>query len=310
MNETKSPPSVRFKTAKWFIACLLVGVGVYFLWPVPAPFETDIFIPVVLDRIPRGLTAGDLPVKGIEVRIRGPKSAIEALHGRDLRYRLDLSDTDIGVKVIPIKNNRIPLPREISVIEVTPSLFRIRIERELNKQLPVIIALSGKPASGFFVSDALAKPASVIVRGAEHILAPIDKALTKPVDVTGLSESFKKEIALDLPGNLEITAPPGGIVGQIIIKEKIVQRKFSDVVVKGENTRRPFSIAPSIMEIEVKGPVNMLESLRAEGGIKALVDLKGLKPGVYVRRAAITLPAQVALVSVNPEIFTVKIMEN
>ena len=309
MNETKSPSIFHFKTLKWIVTCLLVGGTVLFFLPGQSSIETDLFIPVVLDRIPLGLTAGEGPAKGIEVRIRGPKSIIEGLHRKGLQYRLDLKDTDIGVQLIPIKPDRIPLPREVSVLRATPSLLQVRIERELSKQLPVIISFSGKPASGFFVSEAIAKPASVIVRGAENVLAPIDKAPTKPLDVTGLSESFKKEIALDLPASIEIIAPSEGIVGQIILKEKIVQRKFSAIAVEGENTEMPFTITPPVMAIEIKGPVNMIETLLATGGIKAMVDLKGLKPGVYVRRAVLKLPVPVSLVSVDPEIFTVRIME-
>jgi hypothetical protein len=39
-----------------------------------------------------------------------------------------------------------------------------------------------------------------------------------------------------------------------------------------------------------------------------LVELKDLNPGVYVRRAAITLPVKTSLVIVEPELFTVKVI--
>jgi hypothetical protein len=39
-----------------------------------------------------------------------------------------------------------------------------------------------------------------------------------------------------------------------------------------------------------------------------LVELKNLSPGVYVRRATITLPVKTTLVKVEPELFTVKII--
>jgi len=40
------------------------------------------------------------------------------------------------------------------------------------------------------------------------------------------------------------------------------------------------------------------------------VDLKGLPPGTYVKRATITLPVKTALIGVTPEMFTIKISSN
>jgi hypothetical protein len=37
------------------------------------------------------------------------------------------------------------------------------------------------------------------------------------------------------------------------------------------------------------------------------VDLADLKPGVYVRRASISLPLRITLVKANPELFTVTV---
>jgi hypothetical protein len=39
------------------------------------------------------------------------------------------------------------------------------------------------------------------------------------------------------------------------------------------------------------------------------VDLKGLKPGTYVRHAVIEPPLDTTLVEAKPEIFTVKVYE-
>jgi YbbR domain-containing protein len=307
MSKTRDLPILRSRVIQWIAAFLLIAAVLFIIWPVPSSDETDIFVPVDPGRIPRGLTASDLPSKGIEVRVRGPKSVIENLSKLELRYKLDLTDAKIGVKVIPVKEDRIPLPKEASVVSAHPPILRVRIAREINKQIPVIISLLGKPASGFFVSDAIAQPPSVIIRGPEHVLAPIEKAPSKPIDVKGLAESFKKPIALDLPEGLQIVAPSGVILGKIVISEKIVIRKFKGIPVEGKNTSYAFSVTPPAIEIEIEGPVDILEKLHVENGIRVFVDLKDLKPGVYVRRAAITLPSKAALVWVNPKIFTVKI---
>lgn len=51
----------------------------------------------------------------------------------------------------------------------------------------------------------------------------------------------------------------------------------------------------------------MIEKLSTTEDVEVFLDLKDLKPGVYVRHATIRLPVNITLVDVEPEIFTVKL---
>ena len=95
--------------------------------------------------------------------------------------------------------------------------------------------------------------------------------------------------------------------GSKFIEEQIVEREFKSITVEGKDSTYTFSITPPAIDIRVKGPVNILEKLYQEKELEVYIDLKGLKPGVYVRRASIILPVKTILVGVKPEIFTVKI---
>ncbi|MCK5194152.1 MAG: hypothetical protein KAQ71_10105 [Desulfobulbaceae bacterium] len=269
--------------------------------------ETDIFIPVDSGQIPAGLTITGPPLKGIEVHVRGPKSTIRTLSDLKIRYVLDLSGVKVGINSIPIKKDRITLPEGVLIVSINPTFLTVRIANKTKKKLPVIISFSGKPAAGFIVAGATAKPLSVILQGPENILGPMDKVLTKPIDIKGLAESFKKEVVLNLAEDLEIISPSGIILAEVSIEENIVTKKFNNIQVEGKNSPFMYSIMPPTINIEVKGPVNIIEKLHKNKGIEVYVDLKGLKHGVYVRRAAITLPVKITLIGAKPELFTVKI---
>ncbi len=294
------------KVCKWVILCFFL-VGCFFLLWHDSPFhETDIFIPIDPGKIPDGLSITDSPLKGIEVRVSCPESLVKTLSKIKPRYLLDLSDIKEGINNIPIRKDGIKLPGGISIINITPSFLIVKVEKELKKELPVIVSFSGKPAPGFFIY-AVTRPPSVMLKGPENILGPIEKIFTKPVDVNGLSESFKKEIALDLPECLDIISFSGIILTEVFIEEQIVAREFKNITVKGKDSAYTFSITPPAIDIEIKGPVNLLEKFYQENGLEVCIDLKGLKPGIYVRHASIILPVETILVGVNPEIFTVKI---
>lgn len=269
--------------------------------------EAEFFIPVEISGIPSKLTVTGSHLKGIDVRVRGQKSALETLAKLKLKYLLDLSGAGVGVKTIYFDKNRIALPKGVTIIQISPELLTVRIETEIKKELPVIISFSGKPASGFIVAGAVTKPSSAVLRGPQNILGPMEKVLTKPIDIKGMSETFKREVALDLAEDLEVISASKVVFAEILIEEKIAAKLYHDILVEGRDTQYRYSVSPPGVNIEVKGPVNLLEKLYAEKGIKVYVDLKGLKPGMYVRRASITLPLKTTLVGAEPEIFTVKI---
>ena len=299
----------RQKKIIWLTVFLAIGICVYFFLPAASLEEIDILIPVGFNKIPSGLTITSFSPKNIEVRVRGPKAAIKDIGNLKLLYSADLSDVSAGLNSIPINLEHVSFPKKSSVINVNPAFLDVVADIEIYKKVPVEVFYTGKPASNFFVSDALAKPSSLILRGPEKLLHPIEKVLTKSVDINGALKSFKKEITLDLPEDIDIVFPSGVIHAEIFFKERFAIKKFSNIPVKGKNTKYSYSITPPEINVEIKGPVNILEKLKEKEEINIYVDLKGLKPGIYVRRAAITLPVKITLVGVEPEIFTVKIVK-
>ncbi|MBT8359121.1 MAG: hypothetical protein KJO61_15295 [Deltaproteobacteria bacterium] len=297
----------RQKKIKWLIVCLAIGILVYFFRPAASLDQTDILIPVSFDKIPPGLTITGVSPKNIEVQVRGPKFAIKDISNLKLLYLADLSDVSAGVSAIPINLENIKFPEKLSIINVNPAFLEIFADIEIYKKVPVKVSYTGEPASSLFVADALAKPYSVILRGPEKILHPMERVLTKSVNINGALKSFKKEITLDILEDIDIVFPTGIIHAEIVLKEKLAIKKFNNIPVKGKNTKYSYSITPLAIDIEIKGPVNILENLKVNDKINVYVDLKGLKPGIYVRRAAINLPVKTSLAGVNPEIFTVKI---
>lgn len=270
--------------------------------------ETDILIPIDPYKLPEGLMLVGPPLKAIEVRVKGAPAALDHLSLNKPRYRLDLSSVTIGVESIPISPEMFQMPEGVKITRVSPAYLTVRVDRRLKKQVPVMISVSGKPAASFFVDDLLTKPAKVMVCGPETVLNSVDAVLTKPIDVNGRSESFKKETALDLEAGVEVCDSSGIILAEIYIAEKEITRRFADILVEGQNTPFNFSISPAFITIEIKGPQKIVENLEPGKDIRVLVDLKDLNPGVYVRRATIRLPVKTSLVIVEPKLFTVKLV--
>ena len=270
--------------------------------------ETEIRVPVEAYNIPQGLMLVGPPFKEVELRVRGSSTALEDLSRNIPRYNLDLSGVAVGIESIPINPDMIKMPGEVKIIRINPAYLTVKVDRWKKKKVPVKVAVSGDPANPYFISATLAEPTSVSLCGPEAVIGLIDQVLTKPIDVTGRSESFKKEIALALTAGVQVCFESGIILAEITITEKDIIRRFTDILVAGQNTPFEFSISPSSITVEIKGPQNIVENLQPQKDIQVLVELKDLNPGVYVRRATIKLPLRTTLINVEPELFTVKII--
>jgi YbbR domain-containing protein len=144
--------------------------------------------------------------------------------------------------------------------------------------------------------------------GSEKSLEPIDRLVTRPVSIKDASESFKKEIAVDLPSGVSVGNTGTSLVtAQINIEENVVTHRFENIPVEGRNTVFTVKISPPEISIDIRGPENEVTSLSVGDDITVYVDLTDLSPGVYVRRAQIPLSGGITAVAWDPEVFTVTI---
>jgi YbbR domain-containing protein len=290
------------------LVVLLLVVGL-FLWQQYSLVETEISYPITFENLSRGLTVSGQPPKEVDVVVKGQKIALEALRAQKDSFALNLSGAEAGLVTLPIEGADLHLPENISIVHLEPSSVTLRIEAKRTKTVPVGVILSDDaPAAGYAVEFTQSTPASLRISGPEKIITPIEQLDTLPVSIKDAAESFKKEVAVDLPE--EVTIEGGGtpvVTAQITIMENVGTRRFENVPIDGRNTLLPIKITPETMSIDVGGPENVLSTLSVDTDITAYVDLKDLSPGAYVRPIQITLPVGTTLDGAAPEVSTVVI---
>jgi YbbR domain-containing protein len=270
--------------------------------------ESELGVPVVIQNLPRDLIIVGQPPKEVEVLVSGQKLLLESFLEQKHTCVLDLAGAGAGLVTLSVDESDLQFPAGISIVQMAPTSFTLRIEPKLTKTVPVMVSLTDNPAPGYRVTLTLATPSSLQIVGSEKTLAQIDQLSTRPVSVKDASEAFKKDIAVDLPSGVSIGGAGKTLVtAQVNIEEKVVVQTYGNIPVRGRNTDFPVKITPPDIDIDVRGPENALSRLSAGDDIEVYVDLKDLSPGVYVRRAQITLPVGTTLVAADPEVFTVTI---
>lgn len=283
------------------------------------PVETTLLLPLGFSSLPTNLVKIPSNLTSLEIRIKGPPRLIKKASQEDMSYLVDLF-TDLamdpakmastikpGFYTIPIMEERVPLNPKITILKIVPTFITVQLEKKMVKRLPVHVPYTGEAAPGFTALDAATDPGVVEVTGPESTLEPLMFIMTKPVDITNAKEGFKKNLPLDLFPSASVDPSTAIVVADIPIVETIITRDFKNLTVATINSSNPTSVIPPTMEIKVKGPANTLKKDGIKTAFKIYIDLEGLAPGVYVRRAAITLPVGLMLADTKPELFTVTI---
>ena len=256
---------------------------------------------------PELLVMGNPPV--MEARVRGTSRLLEGLKDSLPTHEIELALAKPGPLFVKISEETIKMPQGISVLEVNPASFTIGIEGRMEKWVPVIPDLNNDPMPGYVVSAVAASPSSIQLTGPASMLEKISAVRTTPVDLAGLTESAKKRVALNLNHNPHVQALGDRLVEvEIAVGEKIIDKQIKTQV-QATGTHYRWEIRPGQVELLLRGPENTIEKLVQGQGMQVHVDLKGLKPGTYVRYAVIEPPLDMTLVEANPEVFTVKVYE-
>lgn len=308
-EQNRSPSNIRTRIV-WLFLCVCAAGAVFWtlkILPGTQTEEKEIFAELIIADLPDGLAIAPPFLKFISARVKGPSSLVNSLTNSQLKCSVNPEASSPGLKSITLSAKHFGLPEILHISDIKPATITVRIKTSDRKTLPVHIALAGKPAAGFTVIDSLVVPGNVTVSGPENLLSNMDRVMTKPINIEGIAESIKKETALVLPGGVKSTGIQKAIIADIRIEEKIARRTLARIPVVARGTDYQVVFSPPEIALEIEGPANTIAKLDRTGSITVFVDLTGLKQGVYVRRASISIPPSITLVKADPQLFTVSL---
>lgn len=114
---------------------------------------------------------------------------------------VDLSGFSEGTYELPIRVNS--NVSNVQIVESDPAKILVRLEKIVEKEVPIVLQVEGKAATGFVVGDWKLKPDRVKVSGANSELAKILEATAK-LTLAGEKDDLQrilKVVALDSTGN-------------------------------------------------------------------------------------------------------------
>ncbi|MCF6247782.1 MAG: YbbR-like domain-containing protein [Desulfobacula sp.] len=285
----------------------------------PEPVETDLLLFVDFSNVPENMVLTQFHTDKIEIKIQAKPEDLEQINKENIRYVVDLY-TDLefdpagdsvsiepGAYLIPLEKKRIPLKPGIRLLSIKPSFLSVQLEKKVSKTLKVTVPYIGKPAKGYLALEAATEPANVELTGAAPLIQSITDLKTKPIDISNVSETFKKRIPLDLDDPSIVPTSNSLIIVTVPIQQQLMSKTIDSIPIQVWNTTSIVTIEPPEISVRIKGPFEIASNKDILNKIYSFIDLKGLKPGIYARHAYVNIPVGLMMTDAVPQVFTVKI---
>ena len=135
------------------------------------------------------IVASPLP-GGVDVRVRGPFTALRGLQPEKLEAVIDLLNATPGEKIYRLAPEDINVPPEVEVIAISPGEVQVALDNVAEKLLPIVPALSGEVASGSQVVDVSVEPRIARVIGPATALGKMTGIGTEPISLANRAATF------------------------------------------------------------------------------------------------------------------------
>jgi YbbR domain-containing protein len=258
---------------------------------------------------PAGTFAGDPAITPDQVRVSGAASQVARIAALYATVGFGDAVTDLVQSVQPRAVDA--SGATIDGLTVDPAVVQLTVPvlpTATTRTVPVVPAVRGAVASGYWITRVTTDPTVVTVRGEGSAVSTIDQVTTAPIDVSGLGADRTFQVALLLPAEGTSLVKAAQATVTVSVAPLTGSRSFPLVAMQATGLGSGFvaEFDPPTISVVVAGPVPALSGITA-AQVAATVDAAGKGPGTYPLDVVIRTPAGTTAQSVQPTRVTLTI---
>ena len=258
---------------------------------------------------PTGTFAGDPAITPSQVRVSGAASLVARIAALYATVGFGDAVTDLVQSVQPRAVDA--SGATIDGLTVDPAVVQLTVPvlpTATTRTVPVVPAVRGAVATGYWITRVTSDPTVVTVRGEGAALSAIDEVTTAPIDVSGLGADKTFQVALLLPAEGTSLVKAAQATVTVSVAPLTGSRSFPVVAVQASGLGSGFvaEFDPPTISIVVAGPVPALSGI-TPGQVVATVDATGKGPGTYPMDVVFRTPPGTTAQSVQPTRVTLTI---
>ncbi|MBC8206428.1 MAG: hypothetical protein ISR85_05855 [Kiritimatiellales bacterium] len=292
------------------LVCLLLAFAVWQGIRESTSYE------VVVSDVPVAITAGaglavlDQSTDVVSIRFRGSRDDIRFLSRDQVALEMDISDrTDRLRQTVKFTPRYVKAPSRAHAVVFNPPEITVTIDREVERDLPVKVALEGMLPEGIQIEKVVCVPAVVRVHGAERRLLDLEQVHTVPVSLDGRYNSFKTHVNIAASGQ-PWESDPDRVSVELSLVERFVTRRVEKNLVRpllASDDTRVVRIRPERVDVVLKGSPQRIEKLNVRD-VYTYIDCTELtEPTDYEVPVRVDIPTGVQVEKIEPSVVQVTV---
>ncbi len=287
---------------------LALAVGLWTIVAGEQTVERGLRVPLELQQFPSGLELRADAPSLIDVRVRGSSGTLSRVVPGDIVGVLDLRAARAGVRLFQLTPEQVRVPVGVEVVQVTPASIALSFENALTRDVPVVPAIEGSPAPGFFVESLASDPTTIAVVGPESAVTRVTEATTEPISIAGATQDVTVSVPVGfLDPSVRAKAPRPASVRVRIVPGPAERALLGRAVhLRGAAPSLLAQSVPASVDVVLRGTTQSLALLKPDA-IVAFVDLAGLGTGEYTLGVQVDTLQGAGVARITPETVTVRI---
>ncbi len=236
---------------------LLLAVILWYFVGGENRIDKNVMVPVEVINLPQNLVISNQYKKEIEVSVSGPRTIIADMDKGVVR-QVDLSKADPGTLVVNNSFDTISVPRGVTVKRVQPSSIILSLDRLIEKKVPILVRTIGRVESGYYLKSKSTRPRTILITGPETILQKVDKIFTRPVNITGMTQSGKFQAPLELSSQLVDLIGETSITVEFDIRPEGIPTTIENIAVEATLDGEKVPVTPAVVRVVALVPKVLL----------------------------------------------------
>ncbi len=261
----------QLQNSRWLkFLSLLLALVLWFVIAGEKTSERGFAVPVEFSNLPRDLEVVSGSLNAVDVRLRASPSVMAQLGALNVSAQVDLAGASEGEHIVHLTPGTIRVPFGVRVVKVHPSLLNLRLERTIEREVPVRPRIVGTPAPGHEVTGVVASPPAVKIAGPRSHVDQLPTVFTEPVDVSGLETN---RVVPDVSIGFDDPVLHVEGISKVTVTAQIgaarAERTFDGLrlEVRGGTAM----LTPASVQVVVRGPAQLLRGMAPEA-VHAYVD--------------------------------------
>ena len=289
---------------RWHYAVLAILLSMLTWYVVIGREDVDSWLPVAIEYIntPKDVIISGHEVSKIEVHIRAPRGMIQAMYDKKLTYPINLGELQPGINNIVLKRNNLPFSSSYEVLEITPQVINLNLEKRVVRKVPVEIDFQGRIDQHYEVKSMFTVPKLVEISGSYSDIGHVKKLeviVNEDFRKENNYKAWKKELPVSIAKGAIIQ--PRSVIAHVDFKEKMTQVWVKvPIKITGKYASR-IEANVNFVRLHLKGPSKEFTTSKYRDDIKVEFSMdRLLREGKYNLRYDVKIPKGFILLEKNP----------